>query len=211
MVLDPTEVARRLLLVSPVACLVADRRGRIVAASEAGRRLLGLPPEGPVGKVHVLELYERRESVRRVIDRARRGGPGWVDPVDANLRTLRGESVPVRIHPALLRDGRGGWVGTIGAFVDRRETLDLERRVEELGLELEATRRRLEAAATVEDAYHELAQPLTVALGQADMAMMTDEMPAAAMERLERVRVQLDRMRQIVFSRPGRGGAERGG
>lgn len=211
MVLDPAEVARRLLQVSPVAVLVADRRGQVVAASDAGRRLLGLAAEGPIGKLHVLDLFERRDAIRRVADRARRGGPGWADPVDATIRTIRGEAVPVRVHPALLKDARGGVVGTLGAFVDRREVLDLDRRVEQLGLELEAARARLLAAATVEDAYHELAQPLTVALGQTEMAMMADDMPPPVMERLERVRVQLERMRRIVFSRPGRGGAERGG
>lgn len=211
MVLDPAEVARRLLQVSPVAVLVADRRGQVVAVSEAGRRLLGLAAEGPIGKLHVLDLFERRDAIRRVVDRARRGGPGWVDPVDATIRTVRGEAVPVRVHPALLKDARGAVVGTLGAFVDRRESLDLDRRLAQLGLELEEARGRLLAAATVEDAYHELAQPLTVALGQTEMAMMDDDMPPAVMERLERVRVQLERMRRIVFSRTGRGGAERGG
>lgn len=208
MILDPAELARRLLQLLPDPVMVADRRGRVVAASEAARRVLGYHADDLAGRLGVVDLYHRREDIRRVADRARRGGGGA--PVDALLRTRGGEVVPVWCHPALLRDAGGRAMGTIGVYVDRRPELDRERRVAELERELAGAEARLQAGERFGALYHEIAQPLTVALGQTELALMADGAAPAVVERLERIHDQLERMRALVHDHGARAGGAGG-
>lgn len=201
MSLSGTDVFARLLDASPSAIVVADLRGRVVLLNEAAQRLLRYGARDVKGGLHVADLYHRRTDARLAATRlkARPVGVHPLDePLDVALRASNGDVFPARLLLSFLRDRDGAPVATLGVFQDRREVDALVARLGEVTAQVEVVERRASGISLAAAASHELAQPLTAALGQMEMLTLDPGLSPTAVDRIERVVDQLDRMRRIV-------------
>lgn len=197
-----TDVLARLLDTVPVAVVVADLRGRVVLVSEAGQRLLGYGPREIQAGLRVADLYHHREDARTVADRLRGRLAGTVaidEPIQVELRASNGDLIRARLTVSFLRNRAGVLVGTLGVFQDRREEDGLLARLADVTNQVEIVERRAAGIQVAAAASHELAQPLTAALGQMEMLLLESGLSDAATERAGRVVDLLDRMRRIVL------------
>jgi PAS domain S-box-containing protein len=194
-----TDLLDRLLDSVPAPVLVADLRGRVTRINAAAEIALGYrleeTPELTVG-----DVYHRADDARRVLTRlnSRVGTDRTLDPFDVTLRARNGELVPVRLTAALVRDAAGEPVATIGVFQDRREQLAIERRLEEAAVHIEAAEVRAAGMTSVATVVHEIAQPLTAAMGLVEMLMLDDDLREEQRTRLDRTYEQLDRIRGLI-------------
>lgn len=214
MPLPGTDLCDRVIETSPAAVVASDPRGRLLVFNPAAEAMLGYPAAEALGYLHVTDLYHRPEEARRVLLRVRAQADG-TEPFEVTLRARNGELVPARLRAAVLRDASGAVVGVVGTFEDRREPLGLARRLEDATSQVLASERKAASMAVASAAAHEMAQPLTAAMGNVEMLMMTDDLDPQVGQRLERAYEQLERLKRIVneFSRlatrPGGGEAPR--
>jgi signal transduction histidine kinase len=124
---------------------------------------------------------------------------------DLSLRARNGELIPVRLTATLLHDADGAAVGSIGFFVDRREALSMDARLEEVAGQVIASERRAASSASPVTAAHELAQPLTVSMGHLEILLEDADLDPVVRDRVERAYGQLERIARIatVLTRAG--------
>jgi PAS domain S-box-containing protein len=217
MPLPGTDLLDRLLTVVPSPVIVADLRGRVLLFSTAAVAALGYPAEEAREHLHVTDLYHHPEDARRVLRRLR-GQDGQTGPradgrFDVTLRARNGELIPVRLTAALLRDASGAQIGTLGVFEDRREQVALGKRLEDAATQVEAVERRAAGIAAISSAVHEMAQPLTAAMGNVEMLLLDPALEPPVATRLQRTYDHLERLRTIIarFAKAGRRVAGRDG
>lgn len=191
-----TDLLPRLFDAVPVAILLVKPDGRLQRLNEAARRLLGYRPGEAEATLHLADLHQRSEEARQVREAAPR--PVDAPPLDVTLRAHNGEMIPARASATPVRDGAGRVVATIAVYQDRREAVSFANRLTEALERVEAMDQRTSGQVVLARAAHELAQPLTAALGQLDMLLIEGGLSPAAVERVERAADQLDRVRALV-------------
>lgn len=203
MPLPGTDLLERLVAIVPSPAIVADLEGRILLFNPAAESLLGYTADEARGHVHVTDLYHHPEDARRVARRLRgrvaEGLPAAApERFDVTLRARTLELVPVRLSASLLHGTDGAEVGTLGVFEDRREYLALGKRLEDAAVQVEAVERRAAGVVAVSAAMHEMAQPLTAAMGNVEMLLMDTTLAEPVSSRLQRTYDQLERLRGII-------------
>jgi two-component system, LuxR family, sensor histidine kinase DctS len=182
--------------------LTADTHGRVTYGNPAACALLGFNMMELQTMVHVTDVYYRPDDARRVMRAARQEDAVGVDVM---LRTRSGELVPACVHARLQLDDTGTFVGTVGILEDRRELVDLHRRLEEAASQVIASERRVAARDTTAEAANEISQPLMAAMGNIELALLEPLLDARVSSRLERAYEQLERLKTLAaeFARRG--------
>ncbi|MDP2311217.1 MAG: PAS domain-containing protein [Pseudomonadota bacterium] len=211
MPLSGTDLLARLIAIVPSPLIVADLTGRILLFNAAAERALGYPENEACGHLHVTDLYHHPEEARRVGRRLRGltaegAGAHAQARFDVTLRARNGELIPVRLSASLLRGPDGAECASLGVFEDRREYVALDKRLEDAAVQVETVERRTVGVVAVASAVHEMAQPLTAAMGNVEMLLLETQLPEAVTLRLKRTYDQLERLGAIVsrFARVGR-------
>lgn len=206
-----TDLCERLVAIAPSPTIVADLEGRLVLFNPAAVSVLGYSANEARDHLHVTDLYHLPEDARRVVRGLRRpqaegAGPPAQERFEVTLRARNGELIPVRLTASLLHGSDGTAVASLGVFEDRREYIALGKRLEDAAVQVETIERRAVGVATIAETVHEMAQPLTAAMGNVEMVLLDGELPEPTSSRLERAYDQLERLRGIVsrFARVGR-------
>ncbi|HEX2481054.1 MAG TPA: PAS domain-containing protein, partial [Methylomirabilota bacterium] len=148
----------RLIESSTDAIISTDKQGNIVLFSEGAETLLGYRSDEVIGR-SVTRIYADEEQAREVVRQMRKRG-GTVAGFEIALRAKDGQSIPVLTSASILFDDEGEQVGTVGFNTDLRERKkaedalrkahdELEKRVEERTIELNAARERFQYLLTV--------------------------------------------------------------
>ena len=141
----------RLLESSADAIISTDKAGNVVVFNESAETLLGYRPDEVIGR-RVAMLYRSEDGVREVLREMRKRG-GTASAFETALRAKDGRDIPVMISASVLFDDAGQEIGTVGFATDLRERKraeealqtahnELEQRVEERTVELQAARER---------------------------------------------------------------------
>lgn len=191
----------RLVEACPAPVIVSDLKGRILVFNPAAEAALGYRSAEARSHLHVTDLYHRAEEARRVLQRLRAAdATSGRDPIEVTLRARNGELVPVRLTASLVHDDSGAPVASLGVFEDRRESIALGRRLEDAADLVMASEQRLAGMAAAGAVAHEIAQPLTAAMGNLEMLLMHEALPQRVMDRLGRTWNQLERLGRIVHA-----------
>jgi PAS domain S-box-containing protein len=202
------DLAERVFDASPCPVIGVDLRGRIHLFSRAAEEILGYSAAEARDRLHVTDLYHRPDDARRVMAELRGANAGPRHTTDLVLRARDGELIPVRVTASLLHDAGGALAGTLGFFVDRREALAMDARLEEVAGQVIASERRAASVTSAADAAHELSQPLTAAMGHLEMVLEDDAVTGVLRDRVARAYGQLERIARIraALTRNARGG-----
>lgn len=191
-----TDLLPRLFDAVPCAVLLVKADGHLQRLNESARRLLGYRPGEAEAALHLTDLHHRPDEARQVRDPTPRQPDA--PPLDVLLRSRSGELIPARATSTPVRDSAGRVVAILAVYEDRREALSFASRLAEALERVERMDQRASGPVVLARAAHELAQPLTAALGQLDMMLIEGGLQPAAIERLERATDQLDRARALV-------------
>lgn len=164
------------------AIVSADLKGNILVFNRAASRIFGYPPGTVIGRLNVRALYPPgdAQAVMRRIRSPDDGGTGRLEGYETFMVDKQGQSVPVRLSAAIVReDGRP--VATVGVFTDIRQELAMRKRILEAETELREKEKGVALAELAGMTAHELNQPLTCVLSYSELLQRKCTQPDVTM------------------------------
>ncbi len=151
-----------LILSSVDAVIAADKKGRIFIFNDAASKILGYKREEALTSVDIRDLYPGN-GAKEVMKKLRSkdfGGPGKLKSHKVKLLTKDGELVPVELNASIIYEN-GVEVATLGFFRDLRETLKMERELEETRMQLYQSSKMAAMGNLAAGVAHQLNNPLS--------------------------------------------------
>jgi PAS domain S-box-containing protein len=167
------EFLERILNSTVDGIIAANMRGTVLLFNQGAERICGYRAADVIGQMSVRQLYPEgvAREVMLLIRSGGHGGGGRLEPVRRHLLSATGEQIPVQISAALVVDGAGREIATVGIFSDLRERLNMEERLASAQEKLAMSEKQAVAVELAGAAAHELNQPLTSVMGYTQVLM----------------------------------------
>ncbi len=164
------EFLERVIESSVDAIVSADMAGRVLLYNRAASRVFGHSPADVVGKMNVERLYPNgvARHVMQLIRDPEHGGVNRLEEFRVDMLHASGATVPVKLSAALIFD-MDQPVGSVGIFTDIRESLRMEAELSRAQQDLRDREKDKALAELAGTAAHELNQPLTSVIGNAEL------------------------------------------
>jgi PAS domain S-box-containing protein len=182
--------------------IAADMKGDIFIFNKGAEALTGYTAEEVIGKLHITKIYP--EGVAKEIMKKLRspeyGGVGKFIPTQLNVVNKFGEEIHVQLSAALIYDGKGQEIASVGIFTDLRARLTMEKRLQETHLQLVSSEKMASLGKLAAGIAHEINNPLGGILIYS--SLMMEDLPEEDPKRgdLARIVQETGRCKEIVKS-----------
>jgi PAS domain S-box-containing protein len=188
----------RIIHATPNPVIAADLQGKVLVFNHAAEKLLGYEAGWVCERMDVRELYMEPDEAHGILGAIRKSSEGVAEDLNIRLRCRNGGPIPIRLSASMIHNPEGEEIATVGVFVDRREEVALQGRLESTAAQLIESEHRAQTAGESRRWAAELNQPLTAALGLLELLSLADTPPANWSARLRRITEQLERMSSLV-------------
>jgi two-component system NtrC family sensor kinase len=182
--------------------IAADMKGNIFIFNKGSEALTGYKAEEVIGKIHITQIYPEgiAKEVMRKLRSTEYGGMGRLLPTQFNVVNKAGEEIPIHLSAALIYDGSGNEVASVGIFTDLRPRIVMEKKLQETHLQLVSSEKLASLGKLAAGIAHEINNPLGGILIYASLMMedLTQEDPRRG--DLERIVQEASRCKEIVKS-----------
>jgi len=167
----------KLIQSSAMAIVAADRYGNILLMNAAAEELFGYSADYAVRHIAAAELYPPgvAKEIMRKLQGEEAGGKGKLTGTRTRILNAAGEEVPVELTASIIYED-GEEVATMGIYQDLRDRLEVERRLAETRGQLAQSEKMASIGQLAAGVAHELNNPLTSILFDANM--MLEALPA---------------------------------
>ncbi len=159
---EANEFLMNLIESSVDGIIAADMKGNIIIFNKGAEALTGYTAEEVIGKIHITEIYP--EGVAREIMRKLRspdyGGVGKLIPSQLNIVNKYGEEIPIQLSAALIYDGTGKEIASVGIFTDLRPRLKMEKELRDIQQALLESEKLAAMGRLTSQIAHELNNPI---------------------------------------------------
>jgi two-component system NtrC family sensor kinase len=142
--------------------IAADMKGNIIIFNKGAEALIGYTAEEMIGKIHITQIYP--EGVAKEIMKKLRspefGGVGKFTPTPLNVVNKNGVEIPIQLSAALIYDGAGKEVASVGIFTDLRPRLKMEKDIQEIQQALLQSEKLAAMGRLTSQIAHELNNPI---------------------------------------------------
>ena len=182
--------------------IAADMKGNIFIFNKGAEALTGYTAEEVIGKLHITKIYP--EGVAKEIMKKLRspeyGGVGKFIPTQLNVVNNLSEEIPIQLSAALIYDGKGQEIASVGIFTDLRSRLTMEKRLQETHLQLVSSEKMASLGKLAAGIAHEINNPLGGILIYS--SLMMEDLPEEDPKRgdLSRIVQEAGRCKEIVKS-----------
>ena len=182
--------------------IAADMKGNIFIFNKGAEALTGYKAEEVIGKLHITKIY--REGVAKEIMKKLRsqeyGGVGKFIPTQMNAVNKFGEEIPMQLSAALIYNGSGQEIASVGIFTDLRPRLNMEKKLQETHLQLVSSEKMASLGKLAAGIAHEINNPLGGILIYS--SLMMEDLPETDARRADLVRIvqEAGRCKEIVKS-----------
>ena len=182
--------------------IAADMKGNIFIFNKGAETLSGYKAEEVIGKIHITQIYPGGIA-KEIMKRLRSpdyGGVGKLLPTQFNVVNKEGEEVPIQISAALIYNGAGQEVASVGIFTDLRSRLLMEKKLQETHLQLVSSEKMASLGKLAAGIAHEINNPLGGILIYS--SLMMEDLPEEDPKRgdLARIVQETGRCKEIVKS-----------
>jgi len=182
--------------------IAADMKGNIFIFNKGAEALTGYTAEGVIGKLHITRIY--REGIAKEIMKKLRsqeyGGVGKFTPTQMNAINKFGQEIPIQLSAALIYNGSGQEIASVGIFTDLRPRLNMEKKLQETHLQLVSSEKMASLGKLAAGIAHEINNPLGGILIYS--SLMMEDLPEEDPRRGDLVRIvqETGRCKEIVKS-----------
>jgi two-component system NtrC family sensor kinase len=142
--------------------IAADMKGNIFIFNKGAEALTGYKAEEVIGKLHITKIYP--EGVAKEIMKKLRsqeyGGAGKFIPTEMDAVNKFGEEIPIQLSAALIYNGSGQEIASVGIFTDLRPRLNMEKKLQETHLQLVSSEKMASLGKLAAGIAHEINNPL---------------------------------------------------
>ncbi len=182
--------------------IAADMNGNIFIFNKGAETLIGYKAEEVIGKIHITQIYPAGIA-KEIMKRLRSpdyGGVGKLLPSQFNVVNKEGEEIPIQISAALIYNGAGQEVASVGIFTDLRSRLLMEKKLQETHLQLVSSEKMASLGKLAAGIAHEINNPLGGILIYS--SLMMEDLPEEDPKRgdLARIVQETGRCKEIVKS-----------
>jgi PAS domain S-box-containing protein len=182
--------------------IAADMKGNIFIFNKGAEVLTGYKADEVIGKLHITKIY--REGVAKEIMKKLRsqdyGGVGKFIPTQMSAINKFGQEIPIQLSAALIYNGSGQEIASVGIFTDLRPRLNMERKLQETHLQLVSSEKMASLGKLAAGIAHEINNPLGGILIYS--SLMMEDLPQEDPRRGDLVRIvqEAGRCKEIVKS-----------
>lgn len=196
-----------LILSAVDAVIAADKKGKIFIFNDAASKILGYKRDEALNSVDIRDLYPG-DGAREVMKKLRSkeyGGPGKLKSYKVELVAKNGEIIPVELNASIVYEN-GVEVATIGFFRDLRESLKMEKELEETRMQLYQSSKMAAIGNLAAGVAHQLNNPISSIILFTEL-LLEEDLDEPIKEDLNRILENARRCKDIVkelleFSRP---------
>lgn len=142
--------------------IAADMKGNIIIFNKGAENLTNYTAEEVIGKIHITQIYP--EGIAKEIMKKLRspefGGIGKFSPTQLNVVNKKGEEIPIQLSSALIYDGTGKELASVGIFTDLRHQLAMEKDLREIEQALLQSEKLAAMGRLTSQIAHELNNPI---------------------------------------------------
>ena len=140
----------------------ADMKGNIFIFNKGAETLSGYKAEEVIGKIHITKIYPDgvAKEIMKKLRSTEYGGPGKFTPTQLNVVNKNGEEIPIQLSAALIYDGAGKEVASVGIFTDLRSRLKMEKDLQEIEQALIQSEKLAAMGRLTSQIAHELNNPI---------------------------------------------------
>jgi len=182
--------------------IAADMKGDIFIFNRGAEALTGYTAEEVIGKIHITKIYPEgiAKEIMKKLRSSEYGGVGKFIPTQLNVVDKATEEIPIQLSAALIYDGAGREVASVGIFTDLRARLKMEKRLQETHLQLVSSEKMASLGKLAAGIAHEINNPLGGILIYA--SLMAEDLPEDDSKRgdLARIVQETSRCKDIVKS-----------
>ena len=179
--------------------VVVDTKGHVLIFNEGMERLTGYSAEEIMEKGHLSSFYNidtAKENMKKMRSDGH-GGPDKLNPISMTITSKSGEEIPVTLSASIIRS-EGKEIGSVGAFTDMREILQMRRDLEEAHLQLVQSDKIASVGRMAAGVAHEINNPLSGVLIYAELLKESLKNDAQNLEDAEEIIRQTLRCKRIV-------------
>ena len=142
--------------------IAADMKGNIFIFNKGAETLSGYKAEEVIGKIHITKIYPEgvAKEIMKKLRSTEYGGPGKFTPTQLNVVNKNGEEIPIQLSAALIYDGAGKEVASVGIFTDLRSRLKMEKDLQEIEQALIQSEKLAAMGRLTSQIAHELNNPI---------------------------------------------------
>ncbi|NWG04867.1 MAG: PAS domain S-box protein [Syntrophaceae bacterium] len=199
---EANEFFKNLIESSVDGIIAADMKGNIFIFNKGAETLTGYTADEVIGKLHITKIYP--EGVAKEIMKKLRspeyGGVGKFTPTQLNVVNKFGEEIHVQLSAALIYNGKGQEIASVGIFTDLRPRLTMEKKLQETHLQLVSSEKMASLGKLAAGIAHEINNPLGGILIYS--SLMMEDLPEEDPKRGDLMRIvqEAGRCKEIVKS-----------
>ncbi|NWG03978.1 MAG: PAS domain S-box protein [Syntrophaceae bacterium] len=159
---EANEFLMNLIESSVDGIIAADMKGNIIIFNKGAETLTGYLAEEVIGKIHITQIYPEgiAKEIMKKLRSSEYGGAGKFSPTQLNVVNKKGEEIPIQLSAALIYDGTGKEVASVGIFTDLRPRLKMEKDLQEIQQALLQSEKLAAMGRLTSQIAHELNNPI---------------------------------------------------
>ncbi|OGQ09067.1 MAG: hypothetical protein A2026_07615 [Deltaproteobacteria bacterium RBG_19FT_COMBO_46_12] len=182
--------------------IAADMKGDIFIFNKGAEALTAYTAEEVIGKIHITKIYPEgvAKDIMKKLRSPEYGGAGKFIPTHLNVVNKFGEEIHVQLSAALIYNGKGQEIASVGIFTDLRPRIMMEKKLEETHLQLVSSEKMASLGKLAAGIAHEINNPLGGILIYSSLMMedLSEEDPRRG--DLARIVQETGRCKEIVKS-----------
>ena len=179
--------------------VVTNTKGHVLIFNEAMERLTGYSAQEIMEQGHLKDFYNidvAKKNMQKM--RSDRHGPvGKLHTTNMSIITKSGEEIPVTLSASIIRS-EGKEIGSVGAFTDMREILQMRRELEDTHFQLVQSDKIASVGRMAAGVAHEINNPLAGVLIYAELLKESLKGQKGHLEDLNEIIKQTLRCKKIV-------------
>ncbi len=190
---------KNLILSSVDGVMAADRKGKILIFNDAAAEISGYSVDEALKTLNIRDVYpeDGAYEVMRKLRNDNFGGQGKLQSCQVDVLRKDGQRIPISLNAAIVYEN-GDEVATVGFFHDLRETLQIQKELEQTQVQLLQAEKMASLGKLAAGVAHQINNPLGGIILFAGLMLEEYDLEEAAREDLNRILRDAERCKDTV-------------